>query len=121
MDPIQHKILTLISENPNLSQRELAEQLGVSLGKINYCLKAVIEKGFIKVNNFKNSQNKMAYAYYLTPQGIEEKARITVEYIKRKILEYEAIQKELATLKEKAKDGSLEIEGITEELERVRL
>jgi EPS-associated MarR family transcriptional regulator len=93
----------------------------VSLGKINYCLKAVIEKGFIKVKNFKNSQNKIAYTYYLTPQGIEEKARITVEYIKQKILEYEAIQKELAALKAQVQDGSLEIEGITEELEKVRL
>ncbi|MCB1178974.1 MAG: MarR family EPS-associated transcriptional regulator, partial [Leptospiraceae bacterium] len=77
MDPIHEKIITILAENPNMSQRELADKLNVSLGKLNYCLKAVIEKGLIKVKNFKNSQNKLAYAYILTPTGMEEKAKIT--------------------------------------------
>ena len=79
MDPaqeIQLKVLRSLEENPEITQRELAAELGVSLGKTNYCLKALIEKGWVKANNFKNSNNKAAYAYLLTPRGLEEKARI---------------------------------------------
>ncbi len=93
------KVLRHIEANPEITQRELAQELGVSLGKVNYCLKGLIQKGWIKANNFKNNKNKAAYAYLLTPKGIEQKAQITVQYLKRKMQEYEALKKEIAQLK----------------------
>jgi EPS-associated MarR family transcriptional regulator len=92
------KVLRHLEDKPAITQRELAKELGVSLGKANYCLKALIEKGWIKVNNFKNSNNKSAYAYLLTPRGIEHKAQITVHYLRRKMEEYEALKREIAQL-----------------------
>ena len=83
------KLLRYLEENPQVSQRELAEYLGVSLGKANYCLKALITKGQVKASNFKNNKNKRQYLYLLTPQGLEDKARITVSFLNRKIREYE--------------------------------
>ncbi len=121
MDPIQHKILAILSENSNISQRELADKLGVSLGKTNYCLKAIIEKGLIKVKNFRNSKNKLAYAYYLTPKGFEEKAKITIEYIKKKILEYESIKREIQELQSQAKNENICLDSIAEELKRLEV
>ena len=82
---IHLKVLRQLEENPDITQRQLAEQLGVSLGKANYCLKALIDKGFIKARNFKNSDNKRAYLYVLTPNGIEEKSRISVSFLRRKM------------------------------------
>jgi EPS-associated MarR family transcriptional regulator len=119
MEPIQHKILGILAENPNISQRELADKLGVSLGKTNYCLKAIIEKGLIKVKNFRSSKNKLAYAYYLTPKGFEEKTRITIEYIKRKILEYESIKREIQELQSQAKNENICLDSIAEDLKRL--
>jgi EPS-associated MarR family transcriptional regulator len=87
-----------LEENPDATQRELANALGVSLGKANYCVKALIEKGFIKARNFKNSDSKRAYLYVLTPQGIEAKAKISVHFLKRKIKEYEALRAEIDQL-----------------------
>ncbi|ALO27136.1 EPS-associated transcriptional regulator, MarR family [Leptospira borgpetersenii str. Noumea 25] len=98
-DALRHKLLRILEENPEVNQREISEILGISLGKVNYCLKALMDKGWIKAKNFKNSNNKFAYAYFLTPMGIEEKARITVRYLKMKIQEYEQIQKEIEELK----------------------
>ena len=92
------KVLREIDANPAITQRELAQQLGVSLGKVNYCLKALIDRGWIKARNFRNSKNKSAYAYLLTPSGIEEKARITVRFLKQRIREYEQIKQEIAEL-----------------------
>ena len=97
-DDIRHRILKAIEENPRISQRELATHLGVSLGKTNFCLQALMEKGWIKVQNFRNNKNKMAYAYLLTPIGIEEKAKLTVRYLKRKMQEYELLKKEIEDL-----------------------
>ena len=119
MEPIQHKILGILAEDPNISQRELADKLGVSLGKTNYCLKAIIEKGLIKVKNFRSSKNKLAYAYYLTPKGFEEKTRITIEYIKRKILEYESIKREIQELQSQAKNENICLDSIAEDLKRL--
>ena len=96
------KILKLIESNPQISQRKLAEELGVSLGKVNYCVKALIEKGMMKASNFKSSTNKIGYLYLLTPKGIEEKARLTVSFLKRKIAEHEEITREIAELKRDA-------------------
>ena len=95
---IHLQILRQLEENPDISQRELADRLGVSLGKANYCLKALIDKGFIKAKNFRNSKNKRAYFYKLTPQGIEAKMQISVAFLKRKIEEYERLKKEIEEL-----------------------
>jgi len=93
------KVLRLLEANPHLSQRELADTLGVSLGKTNYCLKALLGKGFIKMQSFKKSQNKLAYAYLLTPTGITEKTGLTVRFLARKVAEYESMTLEIEALK----------------------
>ena len=98
-DEIHFRVLRIIETNPEITQRELANELGVSLGKINYCLKALIEKGWVKANNFKNNKNKLAYLYILTPKGIEQKASITAQFLKRKISEYEELKLEIERLK----------------------
>ena len=87
--------LRKINKNPNQSQRDLAEQLGFSLGKLNYCLKALKAKGLIKMNNFKNNKNKINYIYVLTPKGISEKTKLTINFMKRKMKEYDELRKEL--------------------------
>ncbi len=93
------KVLRHLEDNPNVTQRQLAEELGISLGKTNYCMKALINKGLIKAKNFKNSHNKRAYLYILTPKGIETKAKISVRFLQRKIEEYEALKQEIEQLK----------------------
>lgn len=93
------KILKHIEANPHISQRKLAEELGVSVGKVNYCVKALIGKGQVKAGNFKRSSDKMGYLYLLTPQGIEEKTKLTASFLKRKIAEHEQITKEIEQLK----------------------
>lgn len=81
-----------------MTQRELAEEMGISLGKANYCLKALIEKGWIKAGNFRRNTQKLRYAYLLTPKGVEEKARVTVAFLKRKQREYDELKQELEAL-----------------------
>ncbi len=98
-DEYRSKILRRLEEQPEISQRDLARELGISLGKANYCLQALMEKGLVKANNFKNSNNKKAYMYLLTGKGIAEKARATTRFLKRKMAEYEAIQREIKNLK----------------------
>ena len=92
------KVLRQIEANPEVTQRELAKELGVSLGKVNYCLKALVQRGLVKAKNFKNSKNKSAYIYVLTPKGIEEKSRITLRFLKRKKAEYESLKAEIDQL-----------------------
>lgn len=99
-DEIQHKIFSIIEQNPNITQRELARQLGISLGKANYCLKAFMQKGWVKVKNFKNNKNKLGYFYLLTPSGIKQKSRITVRYLEQKMAEYDRIKAEIEKLKQ---------------------
>ena len=94
-----YKVLKILEQNPQISQRELASELGVSLGKVNYCMKALIDKGLVKASNFKNSSNKRAYFYVLTPSGIEAKAKISVRFLQRKLDEYEALGAEIEQLK----------------------
>ena len=89
-------ILRKIQKNPKVSQREMAEELGFSLGKLNYCLKALKEKGLIKIENFKKNPNKINYFYILTPKGIQEKTRLTLNFMKRKMDEYEQLKKEIS-------------------------
>ena len=93
------KVLRLLESNPKMSQRELAVALGVSLGKTNYCLKALLGKGFIKMQRFSKSPNKLAYAYLLTPVGMTEKAGLTVRFLERKVAEYESLTLEIEVLK----------------------
>lgn len=102
-----YTLLKTLEENPGLSQRDLAKKLGVSLGKVNFCLKALVEKGSLKINNFRNSDNKLAYAYLLTPRGVEEKARITVQFLKRKVQEYERLRAEIEDLRREAENKGL--------------
>nr|WP_304750190.1 MarR family EPS-associated transcriptional regulator [Rhodoferax sp.] len=93
------KVLRLLEADPHLSQRELADALGVSLGKTNYCLKALLGKGYIKMQSFRKSQNKLAYAYLLTPMGITEKTGLRVRFLARKLAEYESLTLEIEALK----------------------
>ena len=96
--------MRLLHDNPELNQRELGERVGVSLGAVNYCLKSLIERGFVKVGSFARSQNKLAYAYVLTPVGIAEKARLTSRFLVRKKAEYEALREEIDALSREAID-----------------
>ena len=98
MNEIHLKLLRAIEANPAASQRELSQALGVSLGKANYCLKALVEKGWVKAGNFKANPDKVAYLYLLTPQGLEAKAALTVNFLRRKQAEYEALKSEIAAL-----------------------
>ena len=88
-------LLRKIKNNPTSSQRELANKLGFSLGKLNYCLKALKSKGLIKMENFKRNPNKLNYIYVLTPKGISEKTKLTINFMKRKMNEYDELKKEL--------------------------
>ncbi len=101
-DATGYSLLKNLEDNPALSQRDLAKRLGISLGKVNFCLNALVAKGFLKVNNFRNSDNKLAYAYLLTPHGIEEKARMTVAFLKYKTQEYEQLRAEIEELRREA-------------------
>ena len=96
----RYKLLKILSENPEVSQRELAEVLGISLGKVNYCLKALKEKGLVKARNFTRNPMKRGYLYILTPKGIEEKSRVTARFFKRKIEEYELLKQEIEQLRQ---------------------
>ena len=107
-DTHHYRLLKLIEADPLMSQRELAQAMGVSLGKVNYCLKALVEKGFVKLGNFRKSQDKRVYAYLLTPKVIEEKARVTVAFLQRKLAEYEAIRGEIEELQKEAKQQQAE-------------
>jgi len=98
-DEYRYKILKLLAAQPELSQRELAHQLGISLGKTNFCLKALVDVGLIKASNFRNSKNKLAYMYLLTPKGMEEKASITLRFLQRKVEEHDALLHEIEQLR----------------------
>ncbi len=104
-----YSLLKTLEENPSLSQRDLAKKLGISLGKVNYCLNALVEKGSLKIGNFRRSDNKLAYAYLLTPKGIESRAKMTVEFLQIKMREYERLKAEIEALqREAAEKGLLE-------------
>ena len=92
-------VLRKIEKNPDSTQRELAEQLGFSLGKLNYCLKALQSKGLVKIENFKKNPKKINYIYVLTPKGISERTKLTINFMKRKMKEYDELKKEIKNLK----------------------
>ena len=94
-DPDHFNLLRKIQKKPNSSQRELAEELGFSLGKLNYCLNALKEKGLVKINNFSKNPNKIGYIYVLTPKGIKKKTQLTLDFMKRKMREYDELKKEI--------------------------
>jgi EPS-associated MarR family transcriptional regulator len=106
------RIMRLVDEQPDISQRDLAEKLGISLGALNYCLRALMDKGFVKLENFQNSKHKLKYAYVLTPSGIAEKMSITGRFLKRKLGEYEALKAEIDALKADSVDKDPESQKV---------
>ena len=103
---ISYKLFNLVEQHPNLSQRELAKEMGISLGKTNYCLKGLMEKGWLKARNFKNSNNKIAYAYVITPTGLREKANIAARFLNHKVREYETLKTEIEALRQEVSGQS---------------
>ncbi len=101
-DETHYKFLRRLEANPDTSQRDLAKALGLSLGKTNFCLKAIIDKGWVKARNFRRSDNKLAYIYVLTPKGLRVKTKLTANYLKRKLQEYDALQREIEQLQHEA-------------------
>jgi EPS-associated MarR family transcriptional regulator len=99
-DEVRYNLLRLLEANPAMSQRDVARQLGMSLGKVNFCVQALVEKGILKATNFKNSKRKAAYMYLLTPRGIEEKAQVTARFLQKKIQEYEELRADIARIRE---------------------
>jgi EPS-associated MarR family transcriptional regulator len=109
-DEVRYRLMRLVEAKPAMSQRELARALGMSLGKLNFCLRALVERGLIKAINFKNSKSKAGYLYLVTPRGAEEKARITIRFLQRKLDEYESIRAEIKEIRrdaEKLKNRSI--------------
>lgn len=102
---LPYYLLCELTAEPVVSQRGLAERFGISLGKVNYCLKALVDKGLVKANNFKRSDNKLAYAYVLTPYGLEEKSRLTKAFLQRKLVEFETLQREIEALRQAAQSA----------------
>ena len=111
---VRYRLLKYLGDHPDASQRELARHLGVSVGKVNYCLHALVERGLVKVRNFRNSRNKIAYAYVLTPGGLEEKVNVTYSFLRRKLDEYDSICREIESLQAEVAgldDRRREVEG----------
>ena len=102
-DELSIKLFRELEKSPVQSQRALSQSCGVSLGSIHYCLNALIEKGYVKARNFRNAQNKLAYAYILTPSGLNRKRELALAFLKQKQADYEALQQEIAALKEDLK------------------
>src|SRR5476649_606752 len=107
-DPQRLELLKLLQDQPQMSQRDLAQAMGVSLGKANYCLKALMEKGLVKLENFRKNPDKRQYAYLLTPAGLEEKTRITMSFLRRKLAEYEALEREIEQLRGELKNRRIQ-------------
>lgn len=99
---IRYRLLKILSRNPRFTQREMAREMGISLGKVNFCLAELAKKGFIKINRFKDSENKLQYLYVLTPSGIEAKAGLTISFLRRKMSEYNEIKKQIRELAREA-------------------
>lgn len=114
-DPQRLKLLKLLQEKPQMSQRDLARALGVSLGKANYCLRALTKKGLVKLENFRQNPDKRQYAYLLTAAGLEEKTRITMAFLKSKISEFELLEMEIEQLRGELKNRRLRPDVMSEE------
>lgn len=98
-DDVDLELLRELALQPSASQRSLAQRLGISVGKLNYCLRALVQRGWVKANNFRRSDNKLAYAYYLTPQGLSAKMKLTSSFLQRKEAEFELLQTQIAALR----------------------
>lgn len=106
VEEIHHRLLRLIEQRPELTQREAAELLGFSVGKVNYCLKALVDRGYVKLANFRRNPNKVrTYGYLLTPAGIDAKTKLTVRFLRRKMHEYEQLEQEIAALMSEVGEG----------------
>ena len=105
-EDLRFRALRLLEANPKLSQRDLAEALGISVGKVNYCLKALLDKGLIKIHNFRASSRKLRYAYLLTPAGLADKAAITCRFLQRKLAEYDRLREEIESLRAEVGNAS---------------
>lgn len=101
-DEYRYRILKILEGNPAASQREIARELGISLGRVNYCLKALVQKGLVKAGNFRRNENKRVYLYMLTPSGVKEKANATVRFLQSKLAEFENLKREVAQLRREA-------------------
>ncbi|QGG81314.1 MarR family EPS-associated transcriptional regulator [Litorivicinus lipolyticus] len=102
-DELRLRVMRVLEENPEASQRQIASELNVSLGGVNYCLKALVDRGLVKLGNFAKSDRKIGYAYFLTAEGVAEKAKITARFLKRKMAEYEQLLKEIEQLESEMK------------------
>ena len=105
------RVMRILHDSPDITQRELAVKLGVSVGGLNYCLKALIDKSCVKIQNFSNNKNKLGYAYLLTPAGIVQKASLTSSFLQRKMEEYEALKQEIKQMKQEIKQMKQEANG----------
>jgi EPS-associated MarR family transcriptional regulator len=105
-DEVRYSLLRLLEANPEMSQRDVARQLGMSLGKVNFCVQALVEKGLLKATTFKNSQRKAAYMYFLTPRGIREKGQVTARFLQKKVHEYEELRADIARIREEVRRNS---------------
>lgn len=99
-DETRFRLLKLLHANPDISQRDLAQELGISVGKVNYCMRALVDRGWVKARNFRDNPQKKTYAYLITPKGMEEKAQVTLRFLKHKVAEYEALQQEIQSLRD---------------------
>lgn len=108
-DEIRYRLLKYLAEHPHASQRELARELGISLGKANYCLRALVEKGWVKLRNFSNSDRKSACTYVLTPRGVNEKMNVTAAFLRRKIAEYDAAARQIDVLRAELRESGSEV------------
>ncbi len=108
---IRYRLLKVLSQNPHLGQRDMAKRMGISLGKVNYCVSGIASKGWIKITRFKSAKNKIPYTYMLTPKGLEEKGRLTLRFLKRKLSEYEEIKNQIRELHCEAQEGGFDNPG----------
>ena len=113
-DPQRFELLKLLHAEPQMSQRDLAKAMGISLGKANYCLNALTEKGLVKLERFRRNPDKRQYAYLLTPAGVEEKTRITLGFLRRKVAEYEALEKEIEKLRDELNNRRIQSGAVSE-------
>ncbi len=114
-DPQRLELLKLLQHRPQLSQRDLAQAMGVSLGKANYCLNALIEKGLVKLERFRANPDKRQYAYLLTAAGLKEKTRITLKFLRYKVAEYEALEKEIEQLRGDLENRRIQSDALPEQ------
>jgi len=105
-EEIQLQVLRLLQQNPQQSQRTISRELGISLGRINFCFQALADKGWVKLQSFSQSQHKLGYVYLLTPTGVSQKSKLTARFLKRKLAEYDLLQREIELLRSEVSDST---------------